>query len=107
LIVAVNITVPPGWMPGWVCKSGSLPVAKFAPQPRGEGGPDAPVTDVTMHLLVSANGAVENAEVVKPVREDLDAEAKKVVSKWVFEPVTCDGRAQQYEIDVTVHFQGR
>jgi len=100
-------TVPPGWMHGWVCKSGSLPVAKSAPQPRGEGGPDAPVTDVTMHLLVSANGAVEDAEVVKPVREDLDAEATKVVSKWVFEPGTCDGRAQQYEIDVTVHFQGR
>ena len=100
-------TVPPGWMHGWVCKSGSLPVAKSAPQPRGEGGPDAPVTDVMMHVLVSAKGTVENAEVVKPVREDLDAEATKVVSKWVFEPGTCDGRAQQYQIDVTVHFQGR
>jgi hypothetical protein len=63
-------------------KSGSLPVAKSAPQPRSEGGPDAPVTDVTIHLLVSAMGTVENAEVVKPVREDLDAEATKVVSKW-------------------------
>jgi Gram-negative bacterial TonB protein C-terminal len=43
----------------------------------------------------------------KHLREDLAAEATKVVSKWVFEPGTCDGRAQQYEIDVTVHFQGR
>jgi TonB family protein len=77
-------------------------VAKSAPQPRGDGGPDAPVTDVTMHLLVSAQGKVENAEVVKPVREDLDAEAKKVVSGWVFEPGTCDGRAQEYKIDVTM-----
>jgi hypothetical protein len=34
-------------------------------------------------------------------------EAKKVVSTWVFDPGTCDGHAQQYKIDVTVHFQGR
>jgi TonB family protein len=63
------------------------------------------VTDVAMHLLVSAQGTVENAEVVKPVREDLDEEAKKVVSTWVFDPGTCDGHAQQCQIDVTVHFQ--
>jgi outer membrane biosynthesis protein TonB len=64
------------------------------------------VTDVAMHLLVSAQDAVENAEVVKPLREDLDEEAKKVVSTWVFDPGRCDEHAQQYQIDVTVHFQG-
>jgi TonB family protein len=100
-------TVPPEWMHGWMCKQGSLPVAKSAPQPRGQGGPDAPVTDVAVHLLVSAEGKVLTAEVVKPVREDLDTEAQKVASTWVFEPGTCDGHAQQYKIDVTVHFQGR
>jgi hypothetical protein len=100
-------TVPPDWMHGWMCKQGSIPVAKSAPQPRGAGGPDAPVTDVGVHLLVSAEGKVLSAEVVKQVREDLDAEAQKVASTWIFEPGTCDGHAQQYKIDVTVHFQGR
>jgi TonB family protein len=99
--------VPEDWMHGFACKQGSLPVAKSAPQPRGEGGPGAPVTDINVHLLVSAKGTVLNAEVVKPVRDDLDKEAQKLASTWVFEPGTCNGHAQDFKIDVTIHFQGR
>jgi TonB family protein len=99
--------VPEDWMHGFACKQGSLPVAKSAPQPRGEGGPGALVTDINVHLLVSAKGTVLNAEVVKPVRDDLDKEAQKLASTWVFEPGTCNGHAQDFKIDVTIHFQGR
>jgi len=99
--------VPADWMHGFVCNQGSLPVAKSAPQPRSEGGSDAPVTDISVHLLVSSQGTVLNAEVVKPVRDDLDKEAEKLASTWVFEPGTCNGHAQDFKIDVTIHFQGR
>lgn len=37
--------IPPEWSQGSLCKQWSMPIAKSAPQPRGQGGPDAPVTD--------------------------------------------------------------
>jgi TonB family protein len=98
--------VPSDWTQGNFCKQFQWPVAKVSPQPHGEGAPDAPVTDVAVHLYVSATGTVSGAEVLRPVRADLDAEAVKQASKWVFEPGTCDGRAQEYVIDVVLHFQG-
>jgi len=100
------LTIPAGWKQGRFCKQFQWPVAKLAPQPPGEGAPDAPVTDVMVHLHVSATGTVSSAEVLRPVRPDLDAEAVKVAGKWVFEPGTCEGRAQEYVVDIVVHFQG-
>ena len=99
-------TIPEGWKQGSFCKQFQWPVAKLSPQPHGEGAPDAPVTDVAVHLHVSSTGTVSNAEVLRPVRPDLDAEAVKLASKWVFEPGTCEGQAQEYVIDVVLHFQG-
>jgi len=40
-----------------------------------------------------------------PKRADLDADALKVVSTWLFDPGTCHGTAQGYTIDSVVHFQ--
>jgi TonB family protein len=60
-----------------------------------------------VHLHVTAQGTVSDASVVKPVRPELDAEALKVVSTWLFDPGTCNGGAQDYTIDSVVHFQGR
>ncbi len=99
-------TVPSDWTQGNFCKQFQWPAAKVSPQPKGEGAPDAPVTDVAVHLHVSATGTVSSAEVLRPVRADLDAEAVKQASKWVFDPGTCDGKAQEYVIDVVLHFQG-
>ena len=100
------LAIPTEWMQGAFCKQFQFPIAKVAPQPPGEGAPDAPVTDVVVHLHVSATGTVTNPEVLRPVRPDLDAEAIKVVSKWVFEAGTCEGHAQDYAVDAVVHFQG-
>jgi hypothetical protein len=99
-------TIPTEWKQGSYCTQFQTPVAKAAPQPPGEGAPDAPVTDVPVHLHLSATGAVSLAEVLRPVRPDLDAEAVKVVGKWVFEPGTCNGKAQEWVVDAVVHFQG-
>ncbi len=99
-------TVPSDWTQGTFCKQFQWPMAKASPQPKSEGAPDAPVTDVAVHLHISATGTVSSAEVLRPVRADLDAEAVKQASKWVFEPGTCDGHAQEYVVDVVLHFQG-
>lgn len=102
-----EFAVPAEWSQGTMCRQFAMPVAKSAPQPKGEGGPDAPVTDVVVHLHVSAQGTVTSAEVLKPVNPKLDEEAQKLVSTWMYEPGTCNGRSQEYRIDATVHFQGR
>lgn len=101
-----DFAIPEGWSQGSFCKQFQWPVAKVSPQPPGEGAPDAPVTDVAVHLHVSPTGTVSSAEVLRPVRPDLDAEAVKLASKWVFEPGTCEGKAQEYVIDAVLHFQG-
>ena len=99
--------IPSDWAQGAACKQFQFPIPKSNPQPRGEGAPDAPVTDVAVHLYVTPQGTVAHASVVKPVRPDLDAEALKVVSGWLYDPGTCNGVAQGYIINSVVHFQGR
>jgi TonB family protein len=98
--------IPADWAQGRFCKQFQWPVAKHAPQPPGEGAPDAPVTDVVVHLHVTAAGTVTGAQVLRPVRPDLDAAAVKLVSGWTYQPGTCEGQAQDYGIDTVVHFQG-
>jgi TonB family protein len=98
--------IPADWAQGRLCKQFQWPVAKIAPQPRGEGAPDAPVTDVVVHLHVTATGSVTGAEVLRPVRPDLDTAAVKLVSGWTFEAGTCEGHAQDFPVDTVVHFQG-
>ena len=102
-----DFVVPAGWMQGVTCRQYSMPVTKSAPQPRGQGGPDAPVTDVVVHVHINAQGTVTDTEVLKPVNSDLDKEAQKLVSGWIYEPGTCNGNAQEFQVDATVHFQGR
>lgn len=102
-----EFAIPGDWAQGSPCKQWQMPIAKSTPQPRGEGAPDAPVTNVLVHLHVTAEGTVTNAQVMKPVRSDLDAEAVKLVSAWLFQPGTCNGNPQEYVINSVVHFQGR
>src|SRR5271155_5195550 len=90
-----------------IAVAAALLAATSAAFPEDMGAPDAPVTDVVVHLHVTAQGAVTNASVVKPVRSDLDTEAIKLVSGWLYDPGICNGRAQEYAIDAVVHFQGR
>ncbi len=99
--------IPSNWAQGTACKQFQMPIPKSNPQPRGEGAPDAPVTDVAVYLYISLRGTVMRASVVKPVRPDLDAEALKLVSGWLYEPGTCNGVAQVFSISSVVHFQGR
>jgi len=99
-------TIPADWAQGRFCKQFQWPVAKVAPQPHGERAPDAPVTDVVVHLHVTPTGTVTGAQVLRPVRPDLDEAAVKLVNGWTFTPGTCEGKAQDFAIETVVHFQG-
>jgi TonB family protein len=98
---------PEDWRHAFYCKTFSMPVPKFAPQPAAKGGVDAPVITVEVRAHVSPDGTVGKAEVLKPVRDDLDAEAVELVKTWIYQPGACEGAKQDFAIDVAVHFQGR
>ena len=98
---------PDDWHHTRFCSSFSMPVPKSAPQPASKGGGDAPVITVEVHLHVRPDGTVWGAEILKPVRDDLDAEAVELVKTWTYQPGVCEGTRQDFAIDASVHFQGR
>ncbi|MGD0627877.1 MAG: TonB family protein [Terracidiphilus sp.] len=98
---------PEDWRHARICKSFAMPVPKSAPQPAAKGGVDAPVITVDVRVHVRPDGTVGKAEVLKPVRDDLDAEALELVKTWTYQPGVCEGNKQDFAIDAAVYFQGR
>jgi TonB family protein len=98
---------PEDWRHARLCKSFAMPVPKSAPQPAAKGGVDAPVITVDVRVHVRPDGTVGKAEVLKPVRDDLDAEAVELVKTWTYQPGVCEGNKQDFAIDAAVNFQGR
>lgn len=99
--------VPDDWHQAFYCKSFSMPVPKSAPQPAARGGVDAPVITIEVRVHVRRDGTVGKAQVLKPIRYDLDAEAVELVKTWTYEPGSCEGTKQEIAIDAAVRFQGR
>lgn len=100
-------TVPADWHEAYYCKTYSLPVPISAPQPVAKGNPDAPIVTVELRVRVRADGTVSSVQVLKPVRDDLDAEAVSLVKTWIYQPGNCEGTKRDMAIDAAVHFQGR
>jgi TonB family protein len=98
---------PQDWSHARFCRSFSMPVPKSSPQPAAKGGVDAPVVTVDVRVHVRPDGTVGKAEVLKPVRDDLDSEAVELVKTWTYQPGVCEGTKQDFAIDAAVHFQGR
>jgi TonB family protein len=98
---------PEDWRHARLCKSFAMPVPKSAPQPAAKGGVDAPVITVEVRVHVRPDGTVGKAEVLKPVRDDLDSEAVELVKTWTYQAGVCEGNKQDFAIDAAVHFQGR
>jgi TonB family protein len=98
---------PEDWRHARFCKSYALPVPKSAPQPAAKGGVDAPVITVELRVHVRPDGTVGKAEVLQPVRDDLDSEAVELVKTWTYQPGVCEGTKQDFAVDAAVHFQGR
>jgi TonB family protein len=98
---------PEDWQHAHYCKAFSMPVPKSAPQPAAKGGVDAPVIAIEVRVHVRPDGTVSKAEVLKPVRDDLDAEAMELVKTWTYLPGSCEGARQDFAVDAVVRFQGR
>jgi TonB family protein len=98
---------PEDWRHAFYCQSFAMPVPKSTPQPAAKGGIDAPVITVEVRVHVRPDGTVGKAEVLKPVRDDLDSEAVELVKTWTYQPGVCEGIKQDFAIDAAVHFQGR
>ena len=101
------LTAPADWVHSTTCKTSLTPVPTFTPQPATSGTATSRVIDIEVHAHVTAEGTITGAAILKPVRPDLDAEAVQLVSTWRYRPGSCEGRLQDFPIDVAVHFQGR
>jgi len=98
---------PEDWQHMHSCTTFAMPAPKSTPQPAAKGGVDAPVLTVEVRLHVRPDGTVSHAEVLKPVRGDLDAEALELVKTWTYQPGACEGTKQFFALDAEVRFQGR
>ena len=54
--------------------------------------------------IITEQGKVASARVVRSLREDLDREALKTVKKWTFKPATKDGKPVKVQVNVEVKF---
>ena len=54
--------------------------------------------------IVTEQGKVASARVVRSLREDLDREALETVKKWTFKPATRKGKPVKVEMNVEVNF---
>lgn len=103
---AQEIVVPAGWNPAEFCSTYQPPAPIFAPQPAAQA-PDSPVVHVHVHAHVRLDGKLEAAEVLKPTEPELDAEALKLVSTWIYKPSMCNGNPSSTAVDLVVNFQRR
>jgi TonB family protein len=55
-------------------------------------------------LIVTEQGKVASARVVRSLRKDLDREAMKTVKKWIFEPATKDGKPVMVQMNIEINF---
>jgi len=61
--------------------------------------------NVSLQIIVGPDGLVKEAEVVKSLRPDLDANAIQAVKRWRFEPAQKDGKAVAVRLNVEMQFQ--
>jgi len=73
------------------------------PEP-GNGGGEY---DVVLRGIIGTDGKVHDALVQSSPRPDLNTEALKLVSQWVFLPAMCNGRPNPTEASFMVTFRGR
>lgn len=99
------LAAPPDARIHSLCTTFRRPIGLSMPQPSpGNGGENV---DVIVHGIVGADGGIHEPVVQSSERPDLNAEAVAQVQQWSFTPASCNGRPDQREVLLTVHFQGR
>ncbi len=84
------------------CQQYRRPIIQSAPQPATAGA--GPWYDVHVHGVIGEDGHVREAAVLSAGRADLERQAVKIVSGWVFSPGVCNGKPVPVDADLVVHF---
>jgi periplasmic protein TonB len=83
------------------------PIAIYAPEPQySERAREAKYqgTDV-LSIIVTADGGVEDVQVVRPLGLGLDQNAIKTVKSWKFRPAMRNGHPVAVQVEVEVTFR--
>jgi TonB family protein len=88
-----------------LCTTYRRPFGVSMPQPKAGNGTQT--DDVVVRALVGVDGKLYEAAVQSSERPDLNAEALALAQQWLFTPAMCNGRPNQHEAEITLHFQGR
>lgn len=87
------------------CTTYKPAIGQSMPQPRmGSGARDV---DVVIRAVIGPDGKVHQAVVQSAERDDLGAEALTLVRQWVFAPAVCNGKLNEEDATLIVHFHGR
>jgi TonB family protein len=98
------LAAPPNAQMYAICTTFRRPIGLSMPQPNpGSGGSDV---DIIVRGDVGIDGAIHAAVVQSSERPDLNARALAQVQQWSFTPAMCNGKPDQHEVALTVHFQG-
>ena len=84
------------------CQKYARALVQSAPQPANAGA--GPWYDVIVHATIGRDGHVSEAAAVAAGRPELEQEAVRLVSQWVFTPPMCDGEPASGFTAMTVHF---
>jgi hypothetical protein len=84
------------------CERYNRALIQSAPQPANAGA--GPWYDVRIHATIGEDGRVHDAAAVAAGRPEMEQEAMRIVSQWVFAPASCEGKAISDFAVMTVHF---
>ena len=87
------------------CVTYRRPIGQSMPQPKAGNGRFS--TDIFLRGIIGADGKIQGAVVQASDRNDLNEEALAHIQEWTFLPAMCNGRPNQTEASVVLHFQGR
>jgi TonB family protein len=103
-----SFVAPPGAIARRQCDQGMTPpVAVSTPDPDypalASGSPPTGTSILTITIL--ADGTVDNPQVIGSTTPEMDAAAKRAVTKWKFKPAMCGAEPVTADIRVEVNFR--
>jgi len=115
-MAADDLAAPPAYKPDVFQHDGSArqmaPCERWPTTPSGKVPPHYPSDArasrqqgaVTLYVLVSPDGRVEQADVLESAAASLDRAAAEAVRQWTYPPVSCGTAPLETEIEVSVNF---
>jgi TonB family protein len=94
----VTTSLPPGVRPPRL-------ISKTEPEYTPEARREKVSGDVALSVQLAADGTVQDVQVVRSLRPDLDQSAVNAVRQWRFQPATKDGSPIPFRISVSVSFR--